>query len=622
MTRRLPIILLTLVLIGAALALGQIILQYQDYPFFYDEAIHANGGLALAVELQNGNLPGFVQEFYSQGFYPPTFSVGKAFAYLLFGSTTAVARGFSLVCLVLAQLVIFLFSQRMWVDFVGGTIMRAGREDGRFLVVSVLRRSFGFHKGLTADQQLAGWVGLTAVLLTLTSLPLLNASTHVMMEAPGLLISFVFLWLYYRTFAVSALDGTHARPAASDKRGFTLTSVALMGVFLTKYTYGLAMLGTVGIMELTMLDWRSAWQLRQMGSPWLTAAVAPFRPAFNRWLYLFGPFVLLMVWWFGAPFKLGQFFGYATAQPNDAQWTLDALFFYPRNIALQQLPSPLFGLVSVLGLIWAGRHVSRPGVRLLLIYFVVGMVEMLLNFPKIPRFVVTFLPAMHILTGMFLVSVMSDQWSVISRQLRATQTGYQSLKHWSLVTLLVVSLIWAVPVLYGRYSTFNTLMSAQLKTAPAVNAVPRWVDDNIPDGSRFYVVNFFELVNMESLAWGMVNYGDDNPADFDDYLMDGQLLAAPSAENVQAFRNAVLASGAEFVVVIEGGDWGGGWPAYDRQLQDFVQYHAHQEFRVDVVNRPEDLLWGSLIDGELAEYVLENERGTFNLKLLIYRVNG
>ncbi|MEM9777171.1 MAG: hypothetical protein AAF902_21510, partial [Chloroflexota bacterium] len=169
---------------------------------------------------------------------------------------------------------------------------------------------------------------------------------------------------------------------------------------------------------------------------------------------------------------------------------------------------------------------------------------------------------------------------------------------------------------------FNSLMSSQLKTAPAVNEIPRWVDDNIPDESRFYVVNFFELVNMESLAWGMVNHGDDNPADFSDYLMEGQLLADPSAANVQAFRDSVEASGAEYILVIEGGDWGGGWPAYDRELQDLVQYHAHQEFRVDVVNRPEELLWESLIDREVAEYVLENERGTFNLKLLIYRVRN
>ena len=81
--------------------------------------------------------------------------------------------------------------------------------------------------------------------------------------------------------------------------------------------------------------------------------MAPMRPAFNRWLWLVGPFVLCLVIWLGTPYKLGEFFGYATAQPNEAQWSWDALLFYPRNILLQQLPSPLFGVVSLLGLGWA-----------------------------------------------------------------------------------------------------------------------------------------------------------------------------------------------------------------------------------------------------------------------------
>ena len=152
------------------------------------------------------------------------------------------------------------------------------------------------------------------------------------MEAPGLLISFVFLWLYYRTFASSAIDGTLARPASSDKRGFVLTSLVLMAVFLTKYTYGLAMIGTVALMELSMLDWRSGVQLRRMGSPLVTAAIAPIRPALHRWLWLVGPFMLCLIIWLGTPYKLGEFFGYATAQPNEAQWSLDALLFYPKNI--------------------------------------------------------------------------------------------------------------------------------------------------------------------------------------------------------------------------------------------------------------------------------------------------
>ena len=576
--RNLPLILLVLTLLATAIGLGQIILTYQDYPFFFDEAIHANGGLALTVDLWNGDMGSFVRTFYRQGFYPPTFSVPKGFVFYLFGPSIAVARGFSLACLIVALLVLYFFSRRLFVDIWPGS----------------------------AEQ--AGWVGLIAVWITLTSLPLLNASTHVMMEAPGLLISIGFLWLYYRTFAVSAVDGTFARPSDADKRGFALTSLALMAVFLTKYTYGLAMVGTVALMELSMLDWRSGLQLRQMGSPFLTAAVAPLRPALNRWLWLIGPFVLCLILWLGTPYKLSEFYGYATAQPNEAQWSWGALAFYPKNLLLQQLPSPLFGAISLLGLIWGWLHKSKPGVRLLLAYFVVGMLEMVLNFPKIPRFLVTFLPAAHMLTGLVLYDWLGSKsrWDIKGK---------------AFAMLLIASLLWAGPVLYGRFSTLGSLMSSQLKTAPSVNEIPVWVDGLVPDGSQFVVVNYFELVNMQSLAWGMVTDGDWPNRPFDFAVMPGALLGEPTAENVSAFREDVLESNAEYVLVIEGSDWGASWPPYDQQLDGFVEYLTHKEFQIDVVDRPEELLWHSLIDWSTVDYVLENERGTFNLKLILYRVN-
>ena len=467
--RRLPHILLTLVLMGTAIALGQIVVAYQDYPFFFDEAIHANGGLALTVDLWNGDIRNFFRTFYQQGFYPPAFSVPKGVAFYWLGPSTVVARGFSTVCLILGLVVVYFFGRRVWVDFA------------------------------PEKEQLGGWVGLIAVLLTLTSLPLLNASVHTMMEAPGLLISFVFLWLYYRTFAVSAIDGTFARPADSDKRGFVLTSFALMAVFLTKYTYGVAMIGTVALMELSMLDWRSVAQLRRMGGGLLSSVIASLRPGFNRWLWLIGPFAACLIFWLGTPYKWSEFFGYATAQPSEAQWSVSELLFYPRNILLQQLPSPLWGLVSLLGLVFAFQKRLRPEVRLLLIYFLVGMGVMFINFPKIPRFVVTFLPAMHLLTGMFLVAVISSQWSVVSGQYTEYRPPF-TVYNWALAGIVGASLIWSLPVLYGRFSTFNALMSSQLKTAPAVNEISTWVDAHLPDDQKFLVVNYFELVNMESLV--------------------------------------------------------------------------------------------------------------------------
>ncbi len=597
MLRRIPLIILVLLLTGVTIALGQIVFAYQDYPFFFDEAIHANGGLALTVDLWNGDIPNFFRTFYQQGFYPPAFSLPKGLAFYWFGPSTLVARGFSTVCLISALLVIYFFGRRIWID----------------------------HR--PEQTELGEWVGLTAVLLTLTSLPLLNASTHVMMEAPGLLISFVFLWLYYRTFAVSAVDGTFARPADSDKRGFVLTSLMLMAVFLTKYTYGVAMIGTVALMELSMLDWRSVAQLRSMGGGISSSVVAPLRAGFNRWLWLIGPFVLCLIIWLGTPYKLGEFLGYATAQPHEAEWSLAELLFYPRNITLQQLPSPLWSLVSVLGLVYAFQERHRPEVRLLLIYFVVGMAEMMVNFPKIPRFVVTFLPALHILTGLFLLSAFRNQLSVGGSRSaghrppitdhRLPTTVYQ----WSLIGLLSLSLIWAVPVLYGRYSTMNTLMSSQLKTAPSVNQISAWVDGILPDDSEFLVVNYFELINMESLAWSMVADGDWPRQPFSQAVMDGRLMGDPTAENIAQFRQDVTDSGVEYLLAIEGSDWGASWPPFAEQSQDLLTYLAHEEFEVEVVNRPEELLWLELMDQSIAEQVLAEERGTFNLKLILYSVN-
>ncbi|MFT5193663.1 MAG: hypothetical protein ACI9EW_000085 [Cellvibrionaceae bacterium] len=551
-----PYIVLGITLAIVAISLRRVIVAYQDYPYFFDEAIHANGGLALAVDVWNRNLLGFLQTFYSQGFYPPTFSVFKAFAYVFFGPTTLVARSFSLLSLIIGQLVIFFFARQVYKN----------TEIDKFASV----------KG--------GWVGLTAVLLTLTSLPLLNASTQVMLEAPSLLISFVFLWLYFQSFIVEK----------ASRRQLVSTSLVLVAVFLTKYTYGLAMVGTVGLMELSFIDWR--------GSDTIFAKI---KGKLNRWLWLVAPFVVCLLIWLGTSYKFGEFFGYITAQPNEAQWSWEQLVFYPRNIVFQQLPSPLFGAVSLLGLGWGLTKWNRPGIRLLLIYFGVGMLEMLLNFPKIPRFITTFLPAAHMLTGLMLVSILwQKKWNTL---------------HWILAGITGLSLLWAVPVLFGRYSTLKPLMQAQMKTAPAVNDIPQWVDEQIPDDSRFYIVNFFELVNMESLAWGMIADGGKRSGEFEDYHMPGGLLKEPTAENIEAFRQDVLKSDVDFILVIEGGDWGRGWPAYDRNLSDLVEYHAHREFPIEVVNRPY-LLWTTMIDQSVADYVLDHEKGVFNLKLLIYKV--
>jgi len=90
---------------------GRTIWDFRAYPFDADEANHANNALALIMELRAGDYAGFLRTLLSQGYYPPTFTVPKVVAFLLFGETPLVARLFSLFCLVLAAGVLFLFGR-------------------------------------------------------------------------------------------------------------------------------------------------------------------------------------------------------------------------------------------------------------------------------------------------------------------------------------------------------------------------------------------------------------------------------------------------------------------------------------------------------------------------------
>ena len=186
--------------------IGRQVLAYTNYPFDFDEANHANGALALFLELRAGDIGGFFSELYGQGFYPPGFSWMKAVAFLLFGPSALTGRLFSLLCLV----------PRLSGDLLSWR--------GRLMNV------------------MAGWPGLVAVALTLTIQPLLINAAQVMMEAPGLLATFAFLWLYVRVLK---------RPSPSR---LIITSLLLALTFFTKFTFGVIAVGTVGIMELSLAD--------------------------------------------------------------------------------------------------------------------------------------------------------------------------------------------------------------------------------------------------------------------------------------------------------------------------------------------------------------------------------
>ena len=553
---------LTLILINTlvALLIARQILAYQHYPFDIDEANHANGALALWLELQTSDLIGFARHFYGQSFYPPGFAWLRALAFALFGATPVVARLFTLVCLYLGVLVIYALCLEL--------------------------------------DELYGWlIGLVASALTLTVQPLLVTSALVMTEAPGLLASFVLLWSYVRVLK---------RPSV---RRFILTGLLLTLTFLTKYTFGVVVVATLLVMELSLLlparGWLAANSVRRVYKRVKDVAT-------QRWLWLFGPFALAMLIWFGQPDKFAVFLDYTRPLPADQPWlsTRD-LLYYPRSLALHHTPSPWFTPVTLAGLLWAAAHWRRLPIRLILLYFVTGMAFiMLVNHPENPRFIATFVPAAHVLTGA-MAGWLAARWSSPrSSRLRPGLAAAGA----ALVTCLILSL----PALIDRFTAYPSLMEVEYEASPQVTGIAMWLDNQIPQNERFVLVNYWDQFSPQALTWRMGTRPLAAGADFDDVAVPATLLPPASPETVAAWRQEIGRSNVHYVVTLEGGPWGAPpWPAYTEALADTFRPIADATFVIEQYDAAEWLDY-SLLRRTEWEQVKQASRYTLNVKAVVY----
>ncbi len=543
--RILPRVVIALTILVAALVIiliAHTIVAYSDYPFDSDEAIHANSGLALALDLRAGDWATFIRRFYQQSFYPPAFSVLKALTFAALGPSTLAARGFSLACLPLALLAIYLTSRQV-------------------------------------DEQWGWLIGCITIGLTLTAQPLLVTSAQVMMEIPGLLASFGMMWLYTR-----ALNN----PSAKNLAG---TSVMLAITFLTKYTYGVAAIATVGLMEMTLF----------IKNPTRTA---------RRWWWLIGPCALLLALWFAHPSKLASFWAYATAQPKNQTWQWDSLLFYPRSIAYHYTPSPIFGLITLLSILWTIKRWHHQPLRLLLIYFGVGFIEMTLNLPNDPRFIATFIPAAHILTGAMLA------WSI-----KTWSQANPGIFQYLVAALLIVSLITAVPVLIDRYRAYPSLMEAKYETHPRLNDLADWIQTQTASSPPPYLVNYWDQFGPWALTWYRGTHQAPPGARFQDLAVPASLLIEASDENIAALRASILESGAGYVVAFEGAPWGApDWWIYAAALDDIIDPVARQVFDVKAYNTG-DWLDTSLLRKTEWERIKADSRYTLHVQTTIYAIH-
>lgn len=199
--KRLALLAVIFLDVLAAVLVAPQIVAHRDYPFDTDEAFHANGGLALALDWRADDWRAFVVDSYQQSAYPPGFSWLEAPVFLLLGASPLVARACSLATCLAAALMVYAI-------------------------------------GLELDERFGWLAGLVAAALTLTAQTILAYAAMAMLEAPGLLVSMAALWAYLRATRQPAVWR------------LVLTSLLMALTVLTKYPYGTVVVPTIVAMEV------------------------------------------------------------------------------------------------------------------------------------------------------------------------------------------------------------------------------------------------------------------------------------------------------------------------------------------------------------------------------------
>jgi len=543
--------LIVVILLDAltAIFVARQIVAYRDYPFDTDEAFHANGGLALMLDLRAGDWGAFAVDSYQQSAYPPAFSWLEAPVFLTTGASPLVARLCSLACLLVAALVIYAI-------------------------------------GLELDERFGWLIGLVAAALTLTAQTILAYSAMAMLEVPGLLVSFAALWAYLRVIK----QPTTWR--------LTFASLLMALTFVTKYPYGTVIVATIMAMQVLAVFFSSGPRVRD---------------ATRQWLWLFGPFALVMIAWFAKPYKIAAFFEYATSQPQQlSMFSLENLIYYPRSIALHFAPSPLFALLTLAGVIGAIARWRDERVRLFLVYFVIGMLVMTAKLQKHPRFIATIVPAAHILTGAML-AWLAARW----------QAGWSRAKGVMMAAGIVLAICAAstVPALAERFAAFPSLMQAQYQADPRSGDLAAWIAGQV-DGQRFYLVNPWDQFSAPAMEWHLATHSAQPGIRFADVFVPSVFLQRAKPENIEELRRAIRVSGARYVVALEGGPEGEQvWPDYIDAMRDMLVPTAQREFAVEQW-RHDVAQWikRSLLTRNELEQVKSAGRYTMRIQATVYDV--
>lgn len=474
---------------------AQTIAQFADTPPDFDEAVHLLPVRQLAVDLQQGDLAGFVRHTLNQdqlAAYPFVHAWLTVPAWLAAPGITT-ARTMSAVYLALAAVV-----------------------------------AFGLGHDLRANGRFSWLAGFVAGALTLLALPLWAYAGLAYLEGAGLLVTLLALWLYGRSWPVNS---PHVWGYAA------LTSLAVTAAWLTKYNFGLFLVGGIALNECA-----AVWLARRgpVALDWR-----------RRWLLLGGPAALVALLWFVWPGHWARFVAFSGAQEGDlAFWRAASWLFYPRSLLTQYSAGWPVALLVIAGLcygLWRWREFRA---RSLLAYVLVSWLLLVVVPQKEPRFLYTVAPVVFVLAGGWTAAACVWLWR---------QSG------WWRVGFALATVVWLGGIgtaVAQRFQFFDDAIAAGYASSPAVAPLYRFVQEQtLMQGEGVYLLNSWHLFSHPALLWTYYDEVPDSLLAYDAGRVAAGLVPEPTPANQDALVAALRQQRIRYVATIDGSPAGNytGW---------------------------------------------------------------
>jgi len=335
---RIPLTGLLLTLVVSAAAALQIFLSvgYHRGPLLWDESTYVWKAYGISEGIRNCSPTEVWQAITREQIYPPIHGIILGTLFALCGSSQIVAVGLTAVLFVVAA----------------GALYVAGTQ---------------------LDQRGGALIGWAAVALFLGSRIHVEYAATTMLEMIGTLATLFAAIAYLR----------HIREG-SEVSG-ALTGFAIVVVFFVKFNFGLFVIASVGLSQLSRRRWR------------------PFERD-NIWLWI--PVACLARLWFSIPGKWEAFVGFANNKDSGIPISsVENFVFYPRAIAVQYCSSLATAVVVLLGVTYACAFIRRPDLRFFVLLASVGIGAMTIHHLKIERTIATVMPALWILAAWSFIHV-------------------------------------------------------------------------------------------------------------------------------------------------------------------------------------------------------------------------